>query len=93
MLITFKNEEQTYETWLSEHPNGFVFNHFGGSLTGYNIIHVAKCYSLHRAADAGKRTVIEKVCSTELEPLEERVQELRGRSYSYCKLCAKYIDG
>lgn len=86
------NKEETYETWLTDHPNGFVFNHFGGNLTGYNIIHAANCYTLHRVADAGRRTVIEKICSKDLQFLEERVKELRGRSYSYCKLCAKYLD-
>lgn len=92
MLVNFMNQEQSYKTWLAEHPRGFVFNHFGGNQTGYNLIHAAQCYTLHRAVDEGKRTVIEKICSTDLESLEERVKELRGRSYSYCKVCVRYIE-
>lgn len=92
MLCTIKDLEEEYNEWLTKYPQGFVFNHFGGNLTGYNLIHSAKCYSLHRAADGGKRTVIEKICSTDLERLEERVKELRDKSYSYCKICVKYID-
>lgn len=91
MIQRFKENEVDYENWLSEHPTGFVFNHFGGSLVqyNYNVIHTANCQMLHRPTDAGRRTVIEKICSSDLDVLQQVVKNYRDGSYVFCKICTK----
>jgi len=34
----FRNDEEGYEAWLAENPQGFVFNHFGGRDPGFNVL-------------------------------------------------------
>lgn len=83
----FQNDENGYLTWLKDNSNGYVFNFFGGNDSEMNKIHCADCRHLWRPTDEGRRTVIEKVCSSDLKELGEFVQSQRGEVWSYCKTC------
>ena len=83
-MIIFNKEEENdrYHDWRREHPDGYVFNHFGGLIGEENIIHRASCYYLNRT-----NTNVEKVCSTDLEKLVDYVKSIRGNSWTYCSVC------
>ncbi len=85
----FKGDESGYAVWLSAHPRGYVFNHFGGSIAGYNVLHRANCRWLARAVDEGRRTVVEKVCSEDFARLLEEANRLRGgvKGWKECGTC------
>ena len=84
--MKFSNNEEDYSSWLAGHPNGFVFNHFGGSKSGDNVIHLASCWHLHREVDKGRRTVVEKLVNDDLNEIISRVNQIRGKDG--WKLCA-----
>jgi hypothetical protein len=78
VIEEFHDDEPRYAAWLRDHPDGFVFNHFGGSDPAYNVIHPSACPHLHRAGDEGRRTVYAKLCSPDLAELERKLRALRG---------------
>jgi hypothetical protein len=88
VIRIFKHDEPGYQSWLEENPEGFVFNHLGGRDPKYNIIHNASCRHLHRPADEGVRTNVEKICSDNLEELMNKATGLRGPAgWGCCKVC------
>ncbi len=90
MVERFSDDEPGYAAWLAAHPDGFVFNHFGGHHAAYNVIHQASCRHLHRAVDSGRRTVIEKLVSTDLRELTSRVNQVRGLgAWKFCNGCCE----
>lgn len=85
----FHNQEEAYSKWLQDHPEGYVFNHFRGSNGDNNILHRAWCKSLHLKHNEGRRTVIEKVCGTDLEKLISCIPTVRPEGgWRRCTLCA-----
>ena len=89
MVERFSDDEAGYAAWLAEHPDGFVFNHFGGPHAADNVIHQASCRHLHRAVDAGRRTVQEKLVAADLRELTSRVNQVRGRGgWKLCDWCS-----
>jgi hypothetical protein len=91
MTEAFRDDENSYAEWLSQHQNGYVFNHFGGSNARYNKLHNANCRYLNRPQDEGVRTRIEKICAADLNELKQCVEELCGRSWEYCRSCCRYM--
>ncbi len=87
MIDFFKNNDKAYIDWCTQHKRGFVFNHFGGRDPTYNVIHQVQCRFLWRDKDEGKRTVVEKWCSADLDDLFVKVEALRGGSYKCCSVC------
>ena len=85
----FRDDEDSYAAWLLAHPDGFVFNHFGGRNGGMNVIHRASCSFLHRPTDEGRRTRIEKICSDKLDHLVTVVDRLRVNAggWKRCGIC------
>ena len=84
----FRNDEEGYEAWLAENPQGFVFNHFGGRDPGFNVLHRSGCRFLHRDVDEGRRTVYEKICCRDRKALERRLDRLRGPGrWKHCGVC------
>ena len=84
----FSDDEAGYAAWLADHPDGVVFNHFGGRDAANNVMHQASCRHLHRAVDAGRRTVYEKLVATDLWKLTSRVNH-RGRGlWKLCGSCS-----
>ncbi|MBO8172266.1 MAG: hypothetical protein H0Z33_10280 [Bacillaceae bacterium] len=95
MIVSFKNDDRAYEKWLRKHPDGYVFNHFGGpdSRSSENKVHAAGCRHLLRKQDEGKRTATyAKVCSSDLDELLAYVKEVRRDSWSYCKNCLEEVQ-
>lgn len=88
-VIRFHHDETGYAAWLSAHPQGFVFNHFGTDDSRFNVIHQGSCRYLHRPKDEGRRTQVEKICSDELDPLVAFVRGLRADTggWKYCGWC------
>lgn len=83
-----KNDDEGYEAWRENHPNGFILNFFGGSDPSYNPIHRASCPPLSRPSDQGRRTVYEKVCCIDLNELEKQADELLGKGgWKHCAGC------
>ena len=82
--------ESHYQDWIEQHrTNGFVFNLFGGTNAKYNIIHRCSCRTLHRDKDEGARTNFPKLCSTELDELEDAATNKLGNNalWRHCKIC------
>lgn len=79
LIESFQDDEDGYQSWLRSHrSNGYVFNHFRGRVSRFNVLHAAGCRSLWRPKDEGRRTVVEKLCSMNLTELEAKIDELRG---------------
>jgi hypothetical protein len=68
-METFKNDEAGYRDWRNDHPDGYVFNHFGGTDAANNVLHRSTCRFLSREKDEGARTVYEKWCSEDEQEL------------------------
>jgi len=84
----FKENEDGYAAWLAANPKGYVFNNFGGSDPGDNLLHMARCAARERTEDHGRRTAVEKVCSVSYVEAPGAAHELRGRGGRYeCGLC------
>lgn len=86
-MIIFKNNEDAYQEWCEQHKDGYVFNHFGGNKSEYNVVHHVQCRTLWIDKYADRRTVIEKWCDTELEELVRAVEGKRRNSFKYCSVC------
>lgn len=90
-IDVFLNNEEDYEAWLANHPNGFVFQHYKGTQDDihakFNKLHRAECTILHRPIDEGKRTRIEKICARDFKTLEKEAIKLRDQSWSTCPYC------
>ncbi len=68
LVVRFSNEDEGYETWLSENPAGFVFNHFQGPNRDFNVLHRASCGHLHRSDPRQEfHTTVEKCVSVRLD--------------------------
>lgn len=83
----YSNREKEYEVWCSEHANGFVFNHAGGS-TG-NVLHRVGCKHLTVSSRTGTYTTrYPKYCSDEIKFLSSKADEI-SKPYSWrrCKDC------
>ena len=89
MCVPFSNDEEGYSTWLSENPEGFVFNHFKGPDLEYNILHRASCNTLHRTDRRQEnRTTVEKFVSVNLDALVACADLKRGPDgWHRCKVC------
>jgi hypothetical protein len=85
----FQDDEAGYTTWLEAHPNGFVFNNFGGNDPRMNIVHRASCAYLRRPKDEGRRTIIEKVCVAKADLLTAVIRQVRGDKAGWreCRSC------
>ena len=89
MVGRFQFKERAYSAWLAANPSGYVFNHFEGKDSRFNVVHRAQCAHLSRPKDEGARTVIEKICSLSLEELEDVASMLRGgrSGWTCCGVC------
>jgi hypothetical protein len=90
MIGRYKSEEKGYETWCEESPKGYVFNHFGGTSGGMNILHRVGCRTLWRDKDEGSRTTVEKICCDNLSEIVDEVVSLRCTSWKTCGICTPY---
>ncbi|MCI0782017.1 MAG: hypothetical protein J4N93_12045 [Chloroflexi bacterium] len=82
--------EQQFRAWMRENPQGYVFNHFGGTNPRYNCLHRLPCRGLNRA-NAGVR----KICCTSRTSVEQRIAELRDPGgWGECGLgcCGQYTS-
>lgn len=61
-----------------------MFNHFGGSNAGDNILHRVGCRSLARAREHGAETSVEKVCSDSWIEIVKEIDRLRGGAWNQC---------
>ena len=84
----FHEKEEAYAAWLEANTGGFVFNHFGSRHGNVTVVHRASCPFLRRQRDEGRRTQIEKICSSELDRLIAVVDELRADAGGW-KRCGK----
>lgn len=87
-LPPFQNDEQGYEAWLDAHPDGWVFNHFGGGNPTYNKLHHLPCHYINTPSQQGRWTIYSKICCTEEDCIRETVRELRGDRWQFCS-CAR----
>ena len=84
MIQRFHHDEHGYLQWLTTNPNGYVFNWFGGADPENNVVHHASCWHLHREADSGRRTIVTKLVSTDLDVLTAMVEQLTGGFWKRC---------
>lgn len=77
MVERFSDDETACSEWLAEHPDGFVFNHFGGP-PAFNVIHRARRGRLHRTDSEGRRTAIGKPAAAGPREMVSRVKQIRG---------------
>jgi hypothetical protein len=86
----FFNREEEYEDWCKRHPNGYIFNHAGGS-TG-NVFHVVGgCRHLNNPSKVGTYTTrYPKYCFEDLKELSETADQV-SKPYEWrkCTDCFK----
>jgi hypothetical protein len=88
MLSRFHNDDAAYEQWLAAHPTGYVFNDFPGRDASMKLFHRATCPTLVRMDDRGRRTVVQKICTTTFtEMLEEVNRQYGERGWKQCGVC------
>ncbi len=89
-MEVFHKDEDGYLAWHAAHPNGFVFNRFGGTNPAYNVLHNSKCVFLWRECDEGTRTVVEKWCSPIEAELAEQADSVLGHGmWKKCGVCMR----
>ncbi len=90
----FRNNDDSYQNWLVENPDGFVINTKKTCPTDYMVLHRVRCLSISNYSDIAKpaggfteRKYI-KICADTIEELEDWVQRHGGRSFSIeCSMC------
>lgn len=85
--VLFSNADAAYEAWLAEHSDGYVFNHFGGDDPEMNVVHRSSCRTLHRDADAGRRTAVPKVCGEVLAEVVATANAVAPAGWRRCGVC------
>jgi hypothetical protein len=87
MVEYYFNREKDYEDWCSEHIEGYVFNHAGGS-TG-NVLHKVGCQHLTIPSRIGTYTTLyPKYCSDDVMVLSSKADEISKPYYwRRCKDC------
>jgi hypothetical protein len=89
MVTRFDNDEAGYLKWVQANPHGFIANvDRAGSVPTYPMVHAAT----HRALSSpkiGNFTTGDyiKLCSTDLDALEEYSRTKFGRSLTRCSQC------
>jgi hypothetical protein len=78
MIERFHNEDAGYRRWRKAHSGGYVFNYFGGSDVGMNVLHRAECDHLVPQRLDMQWTSVPKVCSVNRGELEAEADDLRG---------------
>ena len=87
-MNAFQNDEEGYLAWHANHPDAFVFNHFGGTDAAANVLHRSTCRFLWRDADADARTVYEKWCAdSEHELIDHANSVLGNQMWNRCSVC------
>ena len=89
MVEIFDNDEAGYLAWVAAHPDGYVANmDRSGHFPQYPVVHSAK-HKLVSSANIGNFTTGDyiKLCSANLDKLEEFSTDKYGRSLTFCKNC------
>ena len=78
MCEQFHHDEPGYERWIAEHPEGWVFNNFGGGNQTYNKLHHLPCWNINKPSQRGRWTVYEKLCCPDRECIGRTIAQRRG---------------
>ena len=90
----FSNNNQPYQRWLRENPNGFVINTLRTRSTSYMLLHRASCYSIRKynqmARPGGftERQYI-KICSNSIDSLRAWAKANGRRDGSFSGVCKR----
>jgi hypothetical protein len=91
----FRNNDEGYLKWIESHPAGFVVNvDVPQTRDEYPMVHSAQHKLLSSAAVGGYTTGdYEKICSDDMEELEEWAKETHGKRLRFCQspVCAKAL--
>jgi hypothetical protein len=85
----FENDEQGYQNWLNENPDGFVLNARNPPNRNYLYAHRAACRSINGNSctdkDWTKKYI--KICSGKLSELSAWTEEKFGYLPYFCRRC------
>ena len=85
MIRKFYKDEDGFNQWIDNNPNGFIYNDFGGSNPNDKKVHLVNCPFIPRM-----NTNVKKVCSSNLPDLIDWLRKNRGPEgdgYTPCKKC------
>ena len=92
-VIIFDCDDQAYQEWAENHPNGFVVNTRRGIDPKYVAVHRSSCRLIrqyNRMAKPGgftERTYI-KACSEDIDSLSRWAEQNGGPSGGFTKRCS-----
>ena len=92
MVEMFDNNDDLYQKWLAENPDGFVINTTRDYSKDYMVLHKATCSSISKYTNMAQpggfteRRYI-KICSDTIEDLENWVR--KQGAITFTKECGK----
>ena len=92
-VIVFDRDDQLYQDWAEDHPNGFVVNTRRGIDPSYLILHRSNCRFIrqhNRIAKPGgftERNYI-KACAEDIDSLSRWAEQHGGPSGGFTKRCS-----
>ena len=90
----FDNDEEGYTRWVLAHPEGFVVNvDRAQKVPHYPMVHQAT-HKLISSQEIGNFTTGKflKICSADLQELDNYSQSKYGRSLNYCSVCMGFAE-
>lgn len=87
----FIDDDDGYEHWLSQHPDGFVINTYATPSASYLVLHRADCHHIDiTRGRAGRRWTHQylKACSGQRETLMEWSEQALGAAPTRCRTCS-----
>jgi hypothetical protein len=86
----FNNDDQGYQLWLNQNPNGFVLNANNPPNARYLVAHRASCFTINGTPSRGKDWTKKyiKVCANKLSEISGWTQEKFGCEPYCCRHCS-----
>jgi hypothetical protein len=89
MCIVFIDDEEGYLQWVRNHPRGFVVNtDKAEAVPAYPMVH-RTTHKLLSSLDHYTDRAYFKVCSDNLQDLEQWSRQHRNKTLTYCQVCMR----
>ena len=93
MVEEFTDNDEKYQKWLAQNPNGFVVNTPRNRSTDYMVLHRATCSLIRNYTEMAQpggfteRQYI-KICSNDIKKIEEWIID-KYRAITFSKICSR----
>lgn len=89
VIVIIYQDDKSFERWLTENPNGYAYNDFGGKIPEYKVVHKVD----HCPAIKQMNANVPKICSANLNDLKNWLNKNRGplgEGYVAAKCCSPF---